>query len=104
MGFVERLTLDQQRQVAKSILQESAIRYNLEMHFGEESFLEMYMYGWNHSIYLYDTYLTCKHNPYNRDIKKMAKKAFKALYDIFGEEYKEYYLKEANNIFTEEVV
>ena len=51
----------------------------------------------NYSILIFDTYV---HTPYIRDLKVISDICTKELYKIFEEEYKDYYMQQVDNIFT----
>lgn len=100
--FVEKLSYDQKCEVAQRIISVTTYRFQVEMHYGKKPYLEIFMYDHeygNYSVCLYDTYLSCKYRPCNKNLEEMAKKGFKALYDIFGSSYKDYFLQQVNQIF-----
>lgn len=92
--FVEKLNHEQQKKIAKAILPKTAYRYQCTW-YGD--YIELFLYDkekGNYPILIYDTYV---YSPIY--IKGLTEKVVKALYDIFGEEYKEYYLEKAKKLF-----
>lgn len=101
--FVRKLDSEQQCIVVASFLPKTVYRYEKVMHYGKKEYLEVFMYDsihGNYAVCLYDTYLSCAYKGCNEKLEEMARSAFKALYYIFGEDYKNYFLEQVNSIFN----
>lgn len=106
--FVEKLNMEQIKMITRKIMEEEKMlsiysekdMYGycdnkndpcVHMIFGKKGRLE-------YVLNLSDTYLSCSAFTID-NIEYLSKICIKELYKIFGEEYKEYYMQQANSIF-----
>lgn len=99
--FVEKLNYEQLCQVAQKLKTPNMTRYNVHWHSTSPEIVVYDRVLGIFSVYLNDTCVFPKRY-LGYDIEDANKILVKELYKIFGEEYKEFYLNQAKQIFEEE--
>lgn len=101
--FIEKLTCEQKKDIAKKICKHlgNVYRYSVdEYYLDDELYMSVFVYDYdrgNYPISIFDTYVQTS---YIRDLKLISDICAKELYKIFGEEYKDYYMQQVNSIFN----
>ena len=101
--FVERLNFEQIQNIIEVVVpksQKSRLSIEANLIVNENPSIELLIRDkklGKYSMYLFDTYLYS--SILLNGIEELNKSLIKELYDVFGEEYKEFYLKQVNEVF-----